>query len=125
MWYGLNFASRRSLVILVSAISVVSYFFLNDPSTARIGIPCLIRESTGWSCWGCGGQRAFHQLMHGNIEAALKFNALVFPATILFAYILFAELTEKPLAYQLLRRRAVQISVAAFILIFTILRNLI
>lgn len=125
MWYAPKTGSSRRLTMLVFAIAVVSYYFLNDPSTTHLGIPCLLREATGWYCWGCGGQRAFHQLLHGNFEAALKLNALVFPCSILFGYILYAELTEKPFPYRFLRLRVVQIIAVSTMLIYTAWKNLI
>jgi hypothetical protein len=37
---------------------------------------CMLHVLTGLDCPGCGGLRATHQLLHGNIIAALKLNAL-------------------------------------------------
>ncbi len=46
-----------------------------DP--AEGGYPlCLFHQLTGLHCPGCGTLRAIHQLLHGNIAAALALNQL-------------------------------------------------
>jgi hypothetical protein len=37
---------------------------------------CVFHLVSGWDCPGCGGQRALHQLLHGNLGLALRQNAL-------------------------------------------------
>jgi hypothetical protein len=36
----------------------------------------LFHDLTGLWCPGCGTARALHQLLHGNVAAAFRFNAL-------------------------------------------------
>lgn len=53
---------------------------------------CLFRSATGWQCPGCGSQRALHQLLHGNLAAAFRFNAylvLMLPLTVLLLFVHF------------------------------------
>ena len=37
---------------------------------------CWLYQTTGLQCPGCGTTRAFHALLHGDLAAALRFNAL-------------------------------------------------
>ncbi|NUN93831.1 MAG: DUF2752 domain-containing protein [Verrucomicrobiae bacterium] len=38
--------------------------------------PCPFHALTGWYCPGCGSTRALHQLLHGHLVAACRFNPL-------------------------------------------------
>ena len=44
---------------------------------------CLVKQLTGWSCPGCGSQRALHALINGGPARALSYNYFL-PVTILF-----------------------------------------
>ena len=37
---------------------------------------CALYAATGWQCPGCGGLRATHALLNGNLAAAWRLNAL-------------------------------------------------
>jgi hypothetical protein len=58
------------------ALGVVLYFFV--PGEAPFYPRCWFHTLTGWQCPGCGGLRAAHQLMHGNLAEAFRYNPLVF-----------------------------------------------
>jgi hypothetical protein len=72
---------RQQRVLLFAGIAglaaacVVLFFF--DPERYHFYPVCVFHEVTGWECPGCGGLRATHQLLHGNIAAAWHFNAMV------------------------------------------------
>ncbi len=61
-------------VVFCALIALV--FFLFDPAKVSFFPPCLFHQLTGLDCPGCGAQRALHQLLHGNIIAALRLNAM-------------------------------------------------
>lgn len=111
-------------IILLTAVSVLVFYYLVNPTENDVGPTCLIKSYTGWLCWGCGGQRAFHELLHGNFEKAIQLNLLIYPVLILFVYIIFQELFVKNPSYPLIRKRRVSFSVLIFIMAFTIFRNL-
>ena len=48
-----------------------------DPATTTFFPLCPIRTLTGFYCPGCGMTRGLHQLLHGNIAAALAYNPLI------------------------------------------------
>jgi hypothetical protein len=62
---------------LASALGCAAILFWFDPSQSRFYPRCLFQEATGLLCPGCGSLRAIHQLLHGNLAAALRFNALL------------------------------------------------
>lgn len=72
-------------VIAAGAAGAAMYFLL-DPTRVMIFPPCLFHEWTGLDCPGCGGQRAFHQLLHGNVIAAIRLNAMFVLSLPLFAW---------------------------------------
>jgi len=62
-----------SMIVLVSAF----YYFV-DPEKSGIGIPCTFKAVTGLNCVGCGGQRTFHFLLHGEFLKAARYNFLIY-----------------------------------------------
>jgi hypothetical protein len=63
-----------SLLAVAAGIAVLSLF---DPAKHSFYPYCLFHRLTGLNCPGCGGLRALHQLLHGHLAAACRFNALV------------------------------------------------
>ena len=51
--------------------------FCFDPSQYAFYPHCIFHQVTGYLCPGCGGLRAMHQLLHGNLANAWHFNALL------------------------------------------------
>jgi hypothetical protein len=64
----------------------VLYYFLFDPNKFSIFPPCLFHQLTGLDCPGCGAQRAFHQLLHGHLIAAIRLNVMFVFSLPLFAW---------------------------------------
>ncbi len=66
------------LLVLVSALAV--FFYIYNPADSaqqRFFLTCFFYKVTGLYCPGCGGQRAVHQLLHGNIVQAADYNLLL------------------------------------------------
>lgn len=51
-------------------------------------LPCLNKKLFGVDCLGCGMQRAFNLLIHGEFVAAFKMYPAIYTLIILFGYIL-------------------------------------
>jgi hypothetical protein len=70
-------ASRMLLLgaIALCALGALVYFAI-DPTQVAIFPACTFHSITGLDCPGCGAQRALHQLLHGNIIAALRLNVM-------------------------------------------------
>ena len=61
--------------VALCAVGILVYFVF-DPTKVAIFPPCMFHQITGLDCPGCGTQRALHQLLHGNIIAAVRFNLM-------------------------------------------------
>ena len=70
---------RRSTVIAIWSLLLAgaAYLFLFEPGKTGFFPPCPFRMLTGFTCPGCGGTRALHQILHGHIEAAFMLNPLL------------------------------------------------
>lgn len=49
-----------------------------DPSKTWFYPPCPFNYLTGLQCPGCGGTRALHALLHGDVAGAFAFNPMLF-----------------------------------------------
>ncbi len=58
-----------------TAMAAVLFFF--SPEEYAFYPRCLLHTLTGLQCPGCGGLRAAHQLLHGNVAAAFHYNPLL------------------------------------------------
>ena len=58
--------------ILVVAIALALYYF--DPARYELAPKCFVKWATGYSCPGCGLQRAAHAAFHGHFSEALHYN---------------------------------------------------
>src|SRR4051812_30275536 len=67
-------ASWLALVVVFLAAGSVVFFF--DPSHSTFYPSCIWKQMTGWSCSACGCLRATHQLLHGHVVNAFRFNPL-------------------------------------------------
>lgn len=75
---------RANVPVLVPGASVLlaaaATVYLFDPATTWFYPPCVFNMLTGLLCPGCGGTRALHALLHGDVAAAFAFNPLLFVA---------------------------------------------
>jgi hypothetical protein len=62
---------------LAMAAGALVTLFLFDPATHGLYPVCLLHQTTGLLCPGCGTLRALHQLTHGNFAAAWRLNSFV------------------------------------------------
>jgi len=58
------------------ATPVFFVLFVFDPAQHAFYPGCALYKFTGLYCPGCGGLRAVHQLLHGRIFTAFRFNPL-------------------------------------------------
>lgn len=113
--------------LLAAGVVLVAVLFVFDPAQHSFYPRCTLKALTGLDCPGCGGLRATHQLLHGNIAAAFRLNPLFVTLGPLAAAWLVC------LGARGIRRREIPqlrlpppIAVLLFVvaLAFTILRNL-
>jgi hypothetical protein len=69
--------SVPAAALLASALIAAAVLFCFDPSSHDFYPTCLFHKATGLYCPGCGSLRALHQLLHGHVSAAFRFNPLL------------------------------------------------
>jgi hypothetical protein len=75
-----HLASHNALLLFPAgllALAAALILFLFNPVQSRFYPVCVFHQMTGLHCPGCGCLRAMHQLLHGNLEAAFHYNALL------------------------------------------------
>jgi len=60
---------------VMGTVSGVVWFF--NPSNFNFFPVCPLLNLTGFACPGCGLTRGFHALFHGDLAAAMDYNALI------------------------------------------------
>jgi hypothetical protein len=78
-----NSLTDRRLIVIFAWLTIFAasvYLFIFEPGKSGFFPLCPFRALTGLTCPGCGTTRCLHQLLHGNIIAAFKFNPLFFVA---------------------------------------------
>ena len=106
----------------------IYYFYQHDPAQSEtVFILCVTKNISGIDCPGCGSQRAFHELLHGNFIKAAKLNLTIYFYIPLLLF-LFLKIALKPFRIDLpdlLITTKRLMLILFFLLLFTVLRNLI
>jgi hypothetical protein len=85
---GLPFSTRAQIALTVCACAGASAFlYAVDPNRHAVYPQCLLYNTTGIYCAGCGATRAMYALLHGRILEALHDNALFIAALPLLLYV--------------------------------------
>lgn len=97
MYYPFLFCFMRKLIvvsfsIIFPIIIITLYYFYNEANSAW-SMQCTFHQVTGLQCPGCGGQRALHHLLHGNLITSLRYNALfvIFIPFFIYLYIILIK----------------------------------
>lgn len=119
---------RRSLLLVVAGLVMLVLGFIYyalDPSTSDAFPRCSFLSLTGYKCPGCGGQRAVHALLNGDVAGAFRFNALLMIAVPWMGLCLFAESrrTRNPRLYARLNPELLMSLFLALTLSWWLLRN--
>ena len=110
-------------LLLVLAVLCVVYG-LSD-SVGGYAPRCMLKAVTGYDCPGCGSQRAFHAMLHGDLAAVWHYNAALFfmvPLALLYGW--HEILGGDNRLLRLLYRPACIYAVGIAIIAWWILRNL-
>lgn len=79
------------LVVAASSTAVCAAIWVGDPTTPHGPLPvCPTKALLGIDCPGCGSLRMLYSLMHGDVAAAARFNALGLVAVVLLVWAYFA-----------------------------------
>jgi hypothetical protein len=76
VWYKINRQSLERIAIAGGLTALSTILFAFNPAVSVFYPPCPFHFLTGFYCPGCGTLRALHQLLHGNLLAAMKLNVL-------------------------------------------------
>ena len=76
------------IIVIIAGIYLYSRY---NPEEYLIFPKCPVYTITGYQCPGCGSQRAFHNLFHGNILTAFMYNPLMI---LLVPYVMFGVFIE-------------------------------
>ena len=67
--------SIRIIISFIAAGAILLLYFFSNPNKSFFP-QCIFYNLTGFYCPGCGVQRSFHSLLHGNFIAAIDYNIL-------------------------------------------------
>ena len=111
---------RGAMVIPLTA--ALGYLWAVDPHRPDSIFPmCPVKAVTGLDCPGCGGLRATHDLLHGDVLLALRDNAfLVIMAPLLLAVLAWERHRGRPVRLP----RWAALGVFALALAWMFVRNL-
>ena len=100
--------------------------FLFNPARHSFYPFCAFHRMTGLQCPGCGGLRAVHHLLHGEVWTAFRFNPLVVLAVPFAVWFLAWHWRRGPQSESVSHRRQARWGWVAFVvlMVFWIVRNL-
>lgn len=114
--------SHRALGVAIPLLGALGYVGLVDPHRpGSVFPPCPFRLLTGWNCPTCGGLRMVHDVLHGDLAAAVADNTfLLIAVPILASWILLVRRAGRPAVSSTLILVVIVVTAAAW----TVLRNL-
>lgn len=115
------------IIVTVAVTGSLLYFYF-DPSFYEFFPSCPFHTLTGLYCPGCGSQRAFHALLHGEVASALGYNVLFMlflPLVIYSAGVTLNNIFTKRTFHQhIFRSQLFTLTTLAVVVLFWILRNI-
>lgn len=117
----------KGIIIRILLIGLFIFYFIVDPEKVDFMLSCPLYKTTGYYCPGCGSQRAFHHLLHGNFMGALSNNFLFILAIIGLLYyiaILAINYFWNRKLKNIFTLKVVKIILLIIVLLFFIARNL-
>ncbi len=105
----------------VATAGALTYIGLVDPHRpGSVFPPCFFKALTGWDCPACGGLRMTHDLLHGDVVAAVHDNVyLLVGIPLLLAWVL-VRYTQRKRVFTWWAGAVVLVSAVAW----TVVRNL-
>lgn len=84
----------NTILILFPILFIWVYYEHYLTSGDIWSVKCSFHDITGWLCPGCGGQRAFYYLLHGEILTAFQHNVLIviLLPILLFCYFILGQI---------------------------------
>lgn len=116
----------QSAMLLAAGVAALPVLYAINPAQSRLFLPCPFLWLTGWQCPGCGSLRAVHQLLRGEVGAALALNPLMIVMLPLMLF-LFAQQFDallRPSSRELALPAAWTWALLLLTLAWTVARNL-
>lgn len=119
---------RTYFIVLGTAACLLALLYFVFDARVYPFPRCPFNLLTGWLCPGCGSQRAFSALLHGDLPAAFRLNALLMALLPLLLYALavqaFPAWGRRQAAVRLLYSPLFVRGILIAVLAFWIARNL-
>lgn len=118
----LSYGRYGALGVAIALIGALGYIGLVDPHHPGSVFPlCPFRLLTGWNCPACGGLRMIHDLLHGDLAAAVTDNVfLLIGIPLLAAWILLGRRPGRPAVSPIATLTVMAVATT----VWTLLRNL-
>ena len=118
--------SYKILTIFTAVLVLGTVYLIFDPAETFWMPKCPIHTLTGLDCPGCGSQRAFHSLLHGDLAGAARTNALLLLFIPLIAVMGIGEINRNrwPRFYRFMVSPPMVYGLLAVMVIWTIVRNI-
>ena len=114
-------------LIITAALLMGAVYLLFDPAETEWMPKCPVHTLTGFDCPGCGTQRALHALLHGDLAATFRANALLVLFIPLITVMGISELNRSrwPRLYKFMVSPVTIYSLLGIVAVWTIVRNII
>ena len=118
--------SYKILILFMAVLVLGTVYLIFDPAETSWMPKCPVHTLIGLDCPGCGSQRAFHSLLHGDLAGAARANALLFLIIPVLMTIGIAELTRNrfPNLFKFICHPYFIGLILASILLWTLVRNI-
>ncbi|MCF7955703.1 MAG: DUF2752 domain-containing protein [Phycisphaerae bacterium] len=121
-WVRLQLASISSVIGFAAVL-----LYYAKPGESGLFPPCPFNAITGLYCPGCGTLRGLHQLLHGNLMAAMGLNSLMVLSLPYLGYAYFSlwskAIRNRPLPGRFIPAKWIW-ALLSVVIIFAIARNI-
>ena len=93
--------TNRVLVVVTVVVGLFVLYGIFDPTTSIIAPKCIFKTLTGYDCPSCGGQRALHAILNGEIGRAFMLNPFLFVAIPFLGVIAYSSFSDSKFAKRL------------------------
>ena len=116
-----------AVIVAFAIMIVVPLYFYFDPAHSHLAPKCMFHALTGLDCPACGGQRALHSLLNGEVWLSIRYNPFLWLCTpyiflLLYASIFRGERTQR--LYDRLTSKRVVMCYLVLYVVWWVVRNL-
>lgn len=125
----MNKREKETIYIIAGSILTISAIFIYyiiDPSEIIWMPKCIFKLMTGYDCPACGGQRAIHAFLHGDISEALHYNLFLIVSLPYFFGVLYTTISKSKVStilYKYIQHKYTILGYATLFIIWWIARN--